>query len=136
LFSESVRAGLLEPYHLTGHRNAPVFIRASRHVPPPAEAVNDAMFALFESLRAVLGHLLFGFIHPYMDGNGRIARFLMNTMMASGGYPWTIVRTTRRKEYLDALEAASTKQDIVPFARFIREEMRVDWTQAPARKSK
>ena len=31
----------------------------------------------------------------------------MNVMMASGGYPWTIVRTPRRKVYLDALEAAS-----------------------------
>ena len=94
MFSESVRAGLLQPYHLAGHRNAPVYIRASRHVPPPPEAVTDAMSALLDLLeseskpivRAVLGHWLFGFIHPYMDGNGRMARFLMNLMMASGGY--------------------------------------------------
>src|SRR5436305_2884090 len=38
LFSESVRAGLLQPHHLAGHRNAPVYIRGSRHVPPPADA--------------------------------------------------------------------------------------------------
>lgn len=141
MFSESVRAGLLQPYHLAGHRNAPVYIRASRHVPPPPEAVMDAMSALLDLLesepkpivRAVLGHWLFGFIHPYMDGNGRMARFLMNLMMASGGYPWTIVRTTRRKEYLDGLEAASADHNIVPFARFIREEMSVDWTKEPAR---
>lgn len=142
MFSESVRAGLLQPYHLAGHRNAPVYIRASRHVPPPHEAVNDAMAALLDLLqgepepivRAVLGHWLFGFIHPYMDGNGRLARFLMNLMMASGGYPWTIVRTTRRKEYLDALEAASANQEILPLAKFIREEMSVDWTKEPARR--
>jgi hypothetical protein len=142
LFSESVRAGLLESYHLAGHRSAPVYIRASRHVPPPPEAVNDAMTALLDLLeneqaaiiRAVLGHWLFGFIHPYMDGNGRMARFLMNIMMASGGYPWTIVRTARRKEYLDALEAASAEQNILPFARFIREEMSVDWSKEPPRK--
>ena len=141
MFSESVRAGLLQPYHLAGHRNAPVYIRGSRHVPPPPEAVTDAMSALLDLLesepepivRAVLGHWLFGFIHPYMDGNGRMARFLMNLMMASGGYPWTIVRTTRRKEYLDALESASADQNIVPFAKFIREEMRVDWTKKPER---
>ena len=141
MFSESVRAGLLQPYHLAGHRNAPVYIRASRHVPPPPEAVTDAMTSLLDLLesepepivRAVLGHWLFGFIHPYMDGNGRMARFLMNLMMASGGYPWTIVRTTRRKDYLDALEAASADQNIVPFARFIREEISVDWTKKPAR---
>ena len=142
MFSESVRAGLLQSYHLAGHRNAPVYIRASRHVPPPPEAVTDAMSALLELLesepkpmvRAVLGHWLFGFIHPYMDGNGRMARFLMNLMLAAGGYPWTIVRTTRRKEYLDALESASADQNIVPFAKFLREEMRVDWTKEPARR--
>ena len=142
LFSESVRAGLLQPYHLAGHRNSPVYIRASRHVPPPPEAVNDAMAALLDLLegekkpivRAVLGHWLFGFIHPYMDGNGRIARFLMNVMMASGGYPWTIVRVSRRKNYLDALETASADQNILPFAKFIREEMSVDWTKEPVRK--
>lgn len=142
MFSESVRAGLLQPYHLAGHRSAPVYIRASRHVPPPHEAVNDAMTALLDLLeseqkpivRAVLGHWLFGFIHPYMDGNGRIARFLMNLMMASGGYPWTIVRTTRRREYLDALEAASADQNIGPFANFIREEMSVDWSKELAKR--
>jgi hypothetical protein len=140
LFSESVRAGLLESYHLAGHRSAPVYIRTSRHVPPPHAAVNDSMEALLDSLesepeaivRAVLGHWLFGFIHPYMDGNGRMARFLMNVMMASGGYPWTIVRTIRRKAYLDALEAASAEQTILPFAKFIREEMSVDWSREAA----
>ena len=140
LFSESVRAGLMEAYHLAGHRDGNVFIRMSRHVPPPPTAVDDAMKAFFDGLqaeqepivRAVLGHWLFGFIHPYRDGNGRVARFLMNLMLASGGYQWTIVRNRRRKEYLNALEAASTELRIEPFARFIREEMQVDWTQLPA----
>jgi hypothetical protein len=142
LFSESVRAGILEPHRLAGHRNGPVYIRTSRHVPPPCDAVSDALDALFGCLdaeaepivRAVSGHWLFGFIHPYTDGNGRTARFLMNVMMASGGYPWTIVRTTRRAAYLEALDIASVKQDAANFARFIREEMSVDWTKEPARR--
>lgn len=135
LFGESVRAGILEPFQLAGHRNGPVYIRSSRHVPPPHTAIDDAMKALFDSMRAekepivqaVLGHWLFGYIHPYKDGNGRVARFLMNLMLVSGGYPWTIVRNIRRKQYLESLEAASTGRDIVPFARFIREEMSVQW---------
>ena len=93
------------------------------------------MFALLDTLesepeaivRAVMGHWLFGFIHPYMDGNGRMTRFLMNLMMASGGYPWTIVRTARKKPYLDALEVASAEQNIIPFVR------RWVWTGATSR---
>jgi hypothetical protein len=142
LFSESVRSGILEPHRLAGHRNGPIYIRTSRHVPPPYDAVSDALDALFGSLetetepiaRAVLGHWLFGFIHPYNDGNGRTARFLMNVMMASGGYLWTIVRAERRTAYLETLDIASVKQDVTPFARFIREEMSVDWSKEPTRK--
>ena len=87
----------------------------------------EAMPALFDLLRAeddpavraVLGHWLFGYIHPFLDGNGRVARFLMNPMLASGGYPWTVIRTEERDEYMSALEAASVDQDIGPFAALI-----------------
>ena len=56
---------------------------------------------------------------PYFDGNGRMGRFIMNLMMASGGYPWTVVPVERRDEYMQALEAASVRQDIVPFTQFL-----------------
>jgi hypothetical protein len=142
LFSATVSAGLLEASRMAGHRDGPVYIRNSKHVPPRSVAVSDCMEALFECLRvepspvvrAVLGHMFFGFIHPYFDGNGRLARFLMNLFLATGGYPWTIVRTERRDVYLNALESASTQGDITPFARFIREEMDVDWSKQPSRR--
>ena len=64
-----------------------------------------------------------------MDGNGRIARFLMNVMLVSGGYPWTIIRSdrSRREQYMQALEQASVHKNIIPFAEFIGEEMAVEW---------
>ena len=74
--------------------------------------------------RAVLGHWLVGYIHPYPDGNGRIARFLMNVMLAAGGYPWTVIRVEDRDAYLAALEAASVESDIRRFARFLAERLR------------
>jgi Fic family protein len=74
----------------------------------------------------VLGHWLFGYIHPYPDGNGRMARFLMNVLLASGGYPWTVVRVEDRAEYLRALDRASIDLDARPFAAFIAE--RVTWS--------
>jgi hypothetical protein len=135
LHQPHVDAGIIPPYALAGYRKRPVFIRHSRHVPPPCEAVPDAMEALFEALvaeqhpaaSAILGHFAFVFIHPYPDGNGRIGRFLMNAMLASGGYPWTVIRVTQRAEYMSALEEASTRGGIAPFTRFVAQEMKVDW---------
>jgi len=70
-------------------------------------------------VRAVLGHWLFGFIHPYMDGNGRMARYLMNLMLASGAYPWTVIRVDDRETYMDCMEKASVENDVRPFAAFV-----------------
>ena len=70
-------------------------------------------------VRAVLGHFFFVYIHPYMDGNGRLGRFLMNVMFVSGGYPWTIVPVSRRKEYMQSLEQANVNENISDFAKFI-----------------
>ncbi len=127
LFAPSVTVGLLKPSDLAGYRNGPVYIRKSMHVPLSREAVRDIMPALFDLLReethpavrVVLGHFIFVYIHPYMDGNGRIGRFLMNTMMASGGYPWTVIPVNERNAYVNALENASVGEDIVPFATFL-----------------
>jgi fido (protein-threonine AMPylation protein) len=127
LFQPCVTAGLINAGALAGYRNDAVYLRTSRYVPPRWEAVRDAMPALFDllenepeaSVRAVLGHWMFGYIHPYPDGNGRMARFLMNVMLASGGYPWTVIRVEDRNAYLSALDRASIDMNIAPFAEFI-----------------
>jgi len=64
------------------------------------------------------------YIHPYMDGNGRTGRFLMTPMLASGGFPWTIIHVEHRDTYFAALETASVKGDIVPLTQFILSQMR------------
>jgi fido (protein-threonine AMPylation protein) len=138
MFQPAVAAGLMRPAALAGYRGHPVYIRGSRHVPPRWETVPDAMTALFDlleeeaepSVRAVLGHWMMGYIHPYPDGNGRMARFLMNAMLASGGYPWTVIRVEDRDSYMTALEAASIDSDIRPFAKLISE--RVQWSMEKA----
>jgi len=97
-------------------------------VPPRWKAVRDARPALFDilkreseaSVRAVLGHWMFGYIHPYPDGNGRMARFLMNAMLASGGYPWTLIEVGNRSTYLSALNLAIIDLKIQPFAKFLQ----------------
>lgn len=127
LFAPSVTAGIVKPGDLAGYRNGPVHIRESMHAPPSREAVRDTMPLLFELLReetdpavrVVLGHFVFVYIHPYSDGNGRMGRFLMNVMLAAGGYPWTIIPVDKREAYMHSLEAASVEQNIKPFTEFL-----------------
>ncbi len=142
LFAPAVAVGIIKRQALAGYRSGPVYIRNSQHTPLPWEALLDAMETLFgllahepeSAVRAVLGHHLFVFIHPYFDGNGRIGRFLMNAMLASGGYPWTVIRLKQRAQYMAALEAASVGADIKPLAKFIAKEMRAGIPRATAKR--
>lgn len=126
LFDPSVTAGILKPADLAGYRNHQVYIGNSKHVPLNVDAMRDSMPVLFElmqeepeaSVRAVLGHFIFVFIHPYMDGR-RMGRFLMNSMLASGGYPWTVIPVESRDEYMQSLEKASVEQNMESFANFL-----------------
>ncbi len=134
LFSPNVDAGFLKPTDLAGYRTDKVFIRGATHVPPSQDAIRDMMPELCDLLeaepsaavRAVLGHFLFVYTHPYFDGNGRLGRFLMNAMLASGGYPWTVIRIEQQSDYMAALEAASSLGEIKPFAEFIASSMHRD----------
>lgn len=102
---------LFQPFVARGMHAMPTLFELLENEPAP-------------SARAVLGHWLIGYIHPYPDGNGRIARFLMNVMLAAGGYPWTVIRVEDSDPYLAALEAASVESDIRPFARLLAERVR------------
>jgi hypothetical protein len=143
LFAPSVSAGILSAADLAGYRSGQVYIRRSKHVPPKPEAVRDTMPELIELLRSepdagvrsVLGHFMFVYIHPYLDGNGRMGRFLMNLMLASGGYPWTVVPVERRGDYLKALEAASVAQNVRPFSEFLGDLVK-DRQKAAGKKAK
>jgi len=131
LFAPSVAVGLAKASDLAGYRNGPVYIEGAMHTPPRHEAVRDTMPVFFNllkeepevSVRAVLGHFIFVYIHPYFDGNGRMARFLMNVMLASGNYPWMVIKLDKREQYMSALEKASVGNDIADFAKFIGEQV-------------
>ena len=132
LFAPSAAAGLIPAAQLAGYRNSKVLIRRSRHVPPSAEAVRDLMPAFFRlleeednaSVRVALGHFMFAFIHPFVDGNGRLARFLMNLMLSAAGLPWTVIQVEHRDRYMQSLESASVEGDIAPFAEFLGDAIR------------
>jgi hypothetical protein len=50
----------------------------------------------------------------------------MNVMLASGGFPWTVIRVDDRDKYLSALDSASIEIDIAPFSKFVAD--RVTWS--------
>ena len=127
LFEPCIRAGIVKASDMVGYRRHQVYIRNSMHTPLNADAVLDAMGALSDLMmeeenalvRSILGHFFFVYIHPYMDGNGRTARFVMNSQLVTAGYPWVIVPVERREEYMSALEQASVEGKIGEFVRFI-----------------
>jgi len=79
-----------------------------------AAAGTDSAFAAHFRLTA---------IHPFSDGNGRTTRLLMNLMLIRDGYPPVAVRPEDRKAYLDALEAASLKDDRLPYGTLMHRRL-------------
>lgn len=59
-------------------------------------------------LLATLAHLKFVTIHPFIDGNGRCARLLMNLILLQYGYPQAIIKVSNRAEYIKAIEEAQS----------------------------
>lgn len=99
------------------YRNGPVSIRGSRHQPPPWQQVPELMdiwlawstgdgLAYHPIVRAALAHEAFLNIHPFYDGNGRVARLLLNLQLMRDGYPTVLVQRSVRETYIRALEAA------------------------------
>ena len=70
-------------------------------------------------LVAADAHLKFVTIHPFIDGNGRTARLLMNLLLIQDGYPPALIMPEERDEYIATLSNAQTEGIIDPFRIFI-----------------
>ena len=71
-------------------------------------------------LAAGVAHTWFVMIHPFIDGNGRVARLLQNLILMRYGYPIAIITTDDRERYYDALEIAQTS-DLTPLLILLAE---------------
>jgi len=97
------------------YRRIPVRIMGAYHVPPEPFLVPEqlerlvAEFAQQKKMhpieRAALFHLKFEGIHPFVDGNGRTGRLIMNLMLMQAGYPAINVKYSDRKRYYEAFDA-------------------------------
>lgn len=71
--------------------------------------------ALHPTILSAEFHYRFVKIHPFIDGNGRIARLVSNLILLQNGYPLVIIPILRRREYITALKSTNTKEDFVNF---------------------
>lgn len=119
------------------YRAVPVQTSGSAYSPPPPESVptqmrefgawlasvsvaNDNHELSDAILYAAAAHTWFVSIHPFIDGNGRVARLLMNLVLMRHAFPITIVRKENRMKYYDALEE-SQATDLSSFISLVVE---------------
>ncbi|GAB6030855.1 hypothetical protein CHUAL_007692 [Chamberlinius hualienensis] len=120
--------GFVDPINAGCLRSTNVFV--GNHVPPPPDELLDLLTEFIEwmnseealSLHPVrlsaLVHYKFVHIHPFIDGNGRTSRLLMNLVLMTTGYPPVIIRKQDRLQYYQHLQTAN-EGDVRPFIRFI-----------------
>jgi Fic family protein len=116
-----------------GHyRDRQVFITGSKYPVCKPEQIAGEMAALFSWVASERGryhpvefaaqlHKRFVFIHPFIDGNGRLSRLLMNTALIQDGYMLAVIPPVLRQEYISLLERAH--KDDRPFVDFIAEQV-------------
>jgi len=114
------------------YRNENVIISGASHIPPSHIIIYELMQKLVVEynrewnafhpvIKACLLHGEFVKIHPFIDGNGRTARLLLNFELMKYGYTPIIIKKTRRAEYYDALDYAHTTLDYSKFIDLIAE---------------
>ena len=119
------------------YRKVKVFITGSKYpLPAPTEILKrmKALSPRIKKLRktmhpveaSALAHKEFVFIHPFVDGNGRVARLLMNLILLQTDYNIALIPPIIRQEYIQTLEKAHTddKDFIDLIARMVRETQR------------
>lgn len=118
------------------YRSVPVLISGAKHVPPQPYAVplemeklltwyNDNKDTLHPIELASEMHERLVTIHPFIDGNGRTSRLLMNLILLRSGYPIAILKgdTESRLKYYSTLEVAQMEGNKRPFIEFIKDNI-------------
>ena len=122
----------IEPLKAGKYRQVPVFISGSQYAVAPVAEIGKRMAQLLQWYNNSEGrlhpvvlaaelHKRFVFIHPFVDGNGRMARLLMNLSLMRNDYNIAIIPAITRSEYISSLEKAHTDEQV--FVDFITDRV-------------
>jgi len=111
------------------YRTGQVRVAGATFMPPSASKIQSMISELLQTLNqnpdelrpielAAFFHHKLVYIHPFLDGNGRTARLLMNVILMRSGYPFTILLKVDRPKYLRTLSEAD-HGNLIPFANFV-----------------
>ncbi|MGL6160874.1 Fic family protein [Microbulbifer sp.] len=114
------------------YRNINVTIAGASHIPPDHTLVPEQMrdfvrwyqeqaASLHPVERAAWVHADFVGIHPFVDGNGRTSRLLMNLELMKAGFPPCVITVEQRLRYYQALDKLHTTGDRADFTALIAE---------------
>ncbi len=113
------------------YRDENVRIMGAKHIPPDYLIIPELMEKLIISykdwnkyhpiIKAALIHGELVKIHPFVDGNGRVSRLVMNLSLMNSGYVPVIVKKAKRLEYYEALDKAHTTGDYTDFVKLVTE---------------
>jgi Fic family protein len=111
--------------HAGCYRQVPVFIKGAGQIPPNPRRVPEQMADLVEACGAAEHYVVDGaagwhhglvYVHPFVDGNGRTARLVMNLILMRQGFPPVRIQPEERLSYYEALSAADAG---APFSEWL-----------------
>lgn len=116
------------------YRDQQVFISGASHVPPAPYLIQEEMEKMMQWYetegqnlhpveRGAMLHAIFVGIHPFIDGNGRTARLLLNLELMKDGFPPVVIKVVNRLAYYDALDKAHTQKDYQDFIKLVAKEV-------------
>ncbi|MDG6224736.1 MAG: Fic family protein [Candidatus Thermoplasmatota archaeon] len=118
----------IDPVNAGTLRRGRVYISGSSFIPPKPSAIPELMSCFSKRFdqrpeiaveEGALLHMEFVNIHPFVDGNGRCARLLLNLYLMRNGYPPIVVKKIDRKRYIDTIVSSQVRGDHAPFVNFV-----------------
>lgn len=111
------------------YRNVDISVKGSNHTPPSHIKVYDRMKKYFDTInnptdnveeQIAFSHLQLMKIHPFLDGNGRCARIVLNYQLLKNNFSPIILDYSKKDEYFTCLEEFKVNKNILPFIDFIK----------------